>query len=105
VCYFGGGSRQSEPGKPARRPALASCEAGCKGMAPSVTFNRWPWGGRNMEMLVLILAIAMVVPFPLEEIVGGYVRLLLVPIGFILIIRWLIKNDQKNERPLRGGDS
>src|SRR6266446_3222358 len=67
VCYFGGGSRQSEPGKPARRPALASCEAGCKGMAPSVTFNRWPWGGRNMEMLVLILAIAMVVPFPLEE--------------------------------------
>jgi len=58
-----------------------------------------------MEMLVSILAIAMVVPFPLEEIVGGYVRLLLVPIGFILIIRWIIKNDQKNERPLRGGGS
>jgi len=58
-----------------------------------------------MEMLVLILAIAMVVPFPLEEVVGGYVRLLLVPIGFILIIRWLIKNDQKNERPLRGEGS
>ena len=58
-----------------------------------------------MEMLVLILAMAMVVPFPLEEIVGGYVRLLLVPIGFILIIRWLIKNDQKNERPLRGEGS
>ncbi len=38
-------------------------------------------GGRNMEMLVLILAIAMVVPFPLEEIVGGYVRLLLVFCG------------------------
>ena len=54
-----------------------------------------------MEMLVLILAIAMVVPFPLEEVVGGYVRLLLVPIGFILIIRWIIKNDQKNERSLR----
>ena len=54
-----------------------------------------------METLVLILAIAMVVPFPLEEIVGGYVRLLLVPIGFILIIRWLIKNDQKNERSRR----
>jgi len=51
-----------------------------------------------MEMLVLILAIAMVVPFPLEEIVGGYVRLLLVPIGFILIIRWIIKNDQKKDR-------
>jgi hypothetical protein len=58
-----------------------------------------------MEMLVLILAIAMVVPFPLEQIVGGYVRLLLVPVGFILIIRWIIKNDQKNERPLRGEGS
>src|SRR5258706_2012412 len=33
-----------------------------------------------MEMLVLLLAIAMVVPLPFEEIVGGYVRLLLVPI-------------------------
>ena len=58
-----------------------------------------------MEMLVLILAMAMVVPFPLEEVVGGYVRLLLVPIGFILIIRWIIKNDQKNEQPLRGEGS
>jgi len=58
-----------------------------------------------MEMLVLILAIAMVVPLPFEEIVGGYVRLLLVPIGFILIIRWIIKNDQKKDRSLRGGDS
>jgi hypothetical protein len=58
-----------------------------------------------MNVVVLILAIAMVVPFPLEEIVGGYARLLLIPIGFILIIRWIIKNDQKNERSLRGGDS
>ena len=58
-----------------------------------------------MEMIVLVLAIAMVVPFPLEEIVGGYVRLLLVPIGFILIIRWIIKNDQKKDQPLRGADS
>jgi hypothetical protein len=58
-----------------------------------------------MEMLVLLLAIAMVVPLPFEEIVGGYVRLLLVPIGFILIIRWIIKNDQKKDRSLRGGDS
>src|SRR5258706_529979 len=33
-----------------------------------------------MEMLVLLLAIAMVVPLPFEEIVGGYVRLRLVPI-------------------------
>ena len=58
-----------------------------------------------MEMLVLLLAIAMVVPLPFEEIVGGYVRLLLVPISFILIIRWIIKNDQKKDRSLRGGDS
>ena len=50
-----------------------------------------------MEMAVLILAIAMVVPLPLDQIVGGYVRLLLVPIGFILIIRWIIVNDQRKD--------
>jgi membrane protease YdiL (CAAX protease family) len=51
-----------------------------------------------MNITVLILAIAMVVPFPLEEIVGDYARLLLVPIGLALIIWWLIKNDQKKDR-------
>jgi hypothetical protein len=50
-----------------------------------------------MEMAVLILAIAMVVPLPLDQIVGGYARLLLVPIGLILIIRWIIVNDQKKD--------
>jgi membrane protease YdiL (CAAX protease family) len=54
-----------------------------------------------MNIMVLILAIAMVVPFPLEEIVGGYVRLLLVPIGLTLIIWWLIKNDQKKDRQVQ----
>ena len=52
----------------------------------------------TMEMVVLILAIAMVVPLPLDEIVGFWVRLALVPIGFILIIRWLIKNDQRKDQ-------
>jgi hypothetical protein len=54
------------------------------------------------EMIVLILAIAMVVPLPLDEIVGFWVRLALVPIGLILIVRWIIKNDQKkNQSPQR----
>jgi hypothetical protein len=58
-----------------------------------------------MNFIVLILAIAMVVPFPLEEIVGGYVRLILVPIGLTLIIWWLIKNDQKRDRAPQGRHS
>jgi hypothetical protein len=52
----------------------------------------------NMEMIVLILAIAMVVPLPLKEIVGGYGRLALVVLGFLLIFRWILKNDQKKDR-------
>jgi hypothetical protein len=52
----------------------------------------------TVEMVVLILAIAMVVPLPLEEIVGGYGRLALVVLGFLLIFRWLLRNDQKKDR-------
>jgi hypothetical protein len=55
-----------------------------------------------METVVLIFAIAMVVPLPLEEIVGGYGRLALAVIGFLLIFRWLLKNDEKKERPFQG---
>jgi hypothetical protein len=44
-----------------------------------------------METIVLILAIIMVAPLPLEEIVGGYGRLALVVLGFLLIFRWLLK--------------
>jgi hypothetical protein len=51
-----------------------------------------------VETIVLILAIAMVAPLPLEEIVGGYGRLALVVLGFLLIFRWLFKNDQKKDR-------
>jgi hypothetical protein len=56
----------------------------------------------TMEMVILILAIAMVVPLPLEEIVGGYGRLALVVLGFLLIFRWLLKNDQKKDRSPQG---
>jgi hypothetical protein len=45
-------------------------------------------------MVVLILGIAMAVPLPLEEIVGGYGRLALAALGFLIIFRWLIWNDQ-----------
>jgi hypothetical protein len=49
----------------------------------------------TLEMIVLILGIAMVVPTPVEEIVGGYGRLALAVLGFLIIGRWLIWNDQK----------
>jgi hypothetical protein len=52
----------------------------------------------TVETIVLILAIAMVAPLPLEEIVGGYGRLALVVLGFLLVFRWLFKNDQKKDR-------
>jgi hypothetical protein len=48
----------------------------------------------SVEMLVLILGIAMVVPIPLEEVVGGYGRLALAVLGFLIIGRWLLRNDQ-----------
>ena len=50
----------------------------------------------SVEMLVLILGIAMVVPLPLEELVGGYGRLALAVLGFLIIGRWLLRNDQRN---------
>jgi hypothetical protein len=54
-----------------------------------------------MEMIVLILALAMVVPSPIDEIVGSYVRLAMVFVGFVLIIRWIVVNDQKENRSSR----
>jgi hypothetical protein len=48
----------------------------------------------SLEMIVLILGIAMVVPTPVDEIVGGYVRLALAVLGFLIIGRWIIWNDQ-----------
>lgn len=56
----------------------------------------------SVEMLVLILGIAMVVPLPLEEIVGGYGRLALAVLGFLIIGRWLLRNDQRKDRYPQG---
>jgi hypothetical protein len=50
-----------------------------------------------VETIVLILAIAMAAPLPFEEIIGGYGRLALAVLGFLLIFRWLFKNDQKKD--------
>jgi hypothetical protein len=50
-----------------------------------------------LETIVLILGIAMVAPLPFEETVGGYGRLALAVLGFLLIFRWLFKNDQKKD--------
>jgi len=61
-----------------------------------------------MKMIVLILAIAMVIPTPIDEVVGGYVRLAMAFAGFVLIGWWIIDNDQsynrleKDERGLKG---
>ena len=57
-------------------------------------------GDSKMETIVLILGIAMAAPLPLEEIVGGYGRLALAVLGFLLISWWLFKNEQKKD--LRG---
>ncbi len=58
-----------------------------------------------MDKLILALAIAMVVPFPSKKSSVFYVRLLMVPIGFTLIIWWIIQNDQKNNQSQRSGKS
>jgi galactitol-specific phosphotransferase system IIC component len=51
-----------------------------------------------MKMIVLILAIAMVIPTPIDAVVGSYVRLAMAFVGFALIIWWIIDNDQKYNR-------
>jgi hypothetical protein len=56
--------------------------------------------GRILETLVLILGIAMAAPLPFEEIVGGYGRLALAVVGFLLIFWWLFRNDHRKD--LRG---
>jgi len=55
---------------------------------------------RIVETIVLILAIAMVAPLPFEEIIGGYGRLALAALGFLLIFWWLFRNDHRKD--LRG---
>jgi hypothetical protein len=53
-----------------------------------------------VETIVLILGIGMVAPLPFEELVGGYGRLALAVLGFLLIFWWLFNNDRKKD--LRG---
>ena len=57
---------------------------------------------RIMETTVLVLAIAMVAPLPFEEIIGGYGRLALAVLGFLLIFWWLFRNDHKKDLKERG---
>jgi hypothetical protein len=49
----------------------------------------------SLEMIVLVLGIAMIVPTPIDEIIGGFGRLALAVLGFLIIARWLIWNDQR----------
>ena len=55
-----------------------------------------------MKMIVLILAIAMVIPTPVDEVVGNFGRLAMAFVGFILIIWWIIDNDQSKDRSPQG---
>ncbi len=59
-------------------------------------------GGSNMERImetmVLVLAIVMVAPLPFEQIIGGYGRLALAVLGFLLIFWWLFRNDHRKDR-------
>jgi hypothetical protein len=52
---------------------------------------------RIMETTVLVLGLAMVAPLPFEEIIGGYGRLALAVLGFLLIFWWLFRNDHKKD--------
>jgi len=52
---------------------------------------------RIMETIVLVLAIAMVAPLPFEDIIGGYGRLALAVLGFLLIFWWLFRNDRRKD--------
>jgi hypothetical protein len=51
-----------------------------------------------MKMIVLVLAIAMVIPTPIDEFVGSYMRIAMAFAGFVLIVWWIIDNDQKYNR-------
>jgi hypothetical protein len=55
-----------------------------------------------IKMVVLILAIAMVVPTPIDEIVGNYGRIAMLFVGFVVIIWWIIDNDQNKDRSPQG---
>jgi hypothetical protein len=55
---------------------------------------------RIVETIVLVLAMVMVAPLPFEQAIGDYGRLALAVLGFLLVFRWLFKNDQKKD--LRG---
>jgi hypothetical protein len=57
---------------------------------------------RIMETTVLVLGLAMVAPLPFEEIIGGYGRLALAVLGFLLIFWWLFRNDHKKDLKERG---
>jgi hypothetical protein len=57
---------------------------------------------RIMETTVLVLGIVMVAPLPFEEIIGGYGRLALAVLGFLLIFWWLFRNDHKKDLKERG---
>jgi hypothetical protein len=60
-------------------------------------------GNMNMvKFVVLILAIAMVVPTPVDEIVGNFGRIAMIFVGFVVIIWWIIDNDQKKDQSPQG---
>jgi hypothetical protein len=50
-----------------------------------------------METIVLVLGLVMVAPLPYEAIIGGYGRLALAVLGFLLVFWWLFRNDHNTD--------
>jgi hypothetical protein len=50
-----------------------------------------------VEAIVLVLGLVMVAPLPYEVIIGGYGRLALAVLGFLLVFWWLFRNDHKKD--------
>jgi hypothetical protein len=52
---------------------------------------------RAVETTVLVIGLVMVTPLPYEVIIGGYGRLALAILGFLLVFWWLFRNDHKKD--------
>src|SRR5215467_3238464 len=57
-------------------------------------------GGRNMERMILVLAIALIfVPTPFAF--NDLLHLAFALSGFVLLIWWILRNDQNKDRSIR----
>jgi hypothetical protein len=50
-----------------------------------------------VETIPLVLGLVMAAPLPYEVIIGGYERLALAVLGFLLVFWWLFRNDHRKD--------